>query len=52
MIACLEKYFFLACEEDSAIHRIAKVWILSHLGWGRMYLLLSVHYPLVWDGVL
>jgi hypothetical protein len=34
------------------ICRSAWVWILSHLWWGRMHLLLGVHHPLVWNGVL
>jgi hypothetical protein len=54
---CLQKNFFFASEEDIAIHRISRVdgpWvlILSHLWWGRMYLLLGIHHTLVWNRVL
>jgi hypothetical protein len=53
----LQKNFFFASEEDIAIHRISRVdgpWVLmlSHLRWGRLYLLLGIHHTLVWNMVL
>jgi hypothetical protein len=52
MTAHFQKNLFFTGEEDSVIHRIARIWIPSHLGRGRMYLLLSVWHGMVYVHVV
>jgi hypothetical protein len=49
MIARLYKDLLFSSEEDSAIRSIPRVLILSHLWWGRVCFLLSIHCPLMWN---
>jgi hypothetical protein len=56
MVLGLQKNFFIG-EEDTAINQIpglsgTQVWILLHLGLGRVYHLFGFHNTLVWYGVL
>jgi hypothetical protein len=55
-IACLQKNLFFAGKEDVEFGQVSKLigtWVLMlpHLRWSRVYLLLGIHYPLMWDGV-
>jgi hypothetical protein len=55
--ASLQKNIFLPGKEDITVSRIfgligARVLILPHLGWSRVYLLLGIHHTLVWSRVL
>jgi hypothetical protein len=44
---CLQKDFFLTCEENCAICWIVGVEVLSRLRWGMLGVLLGVDYTLM-----
>jgi hypothetical protein len=53
----LQKNLFLTSKEDITVSQIfkligARVLILPHLGWIRVYLMLGIHHTLVWNSVL
>jgi hypothetical protein len=52
MSVFLQKNFFLTSKEDSVICEIVEMWILSHLWWGKLHIMLGVHNSLMRNGVL
>jgi hypothetical protein len=51
-ITCLQKDFFLTCEENCAICWIVGVEVLPHLRWGMLCVLLGVYHTLMWNRIL
>jgi hypothetical protein len=49
---CLQKDFFLTCEENCAICGIVGVEVLPHLRWGMLLVLLGVDHTLMWNRIL